>query len=123
MNICPHCKFLGIKSWKKLNATKAFPVKCPKCKKLSFLPAWWHMGSILSMEVLLWGSILLALTMHSWLVLLIFPLGVGFIFVAGRKLLLVPTTKQEVAAERKLTLILLCLFSLIIFILKYIISG
>ena len=123
MNICPHCKFLGIKSWKKLNATKAFPVKCPKCKKLSFLPAWWHMGSILSMEVLFWGGIILALIMHSWLALLIFPSGVGFIFLAGNKLLLVPTTKQKVIAERKLILILVCLFSLIIFISNYIISG
>jgi len=123
MNECPHCSFLGIKSWKKLNATKAFPAKCPNCKGLSFLPAWWHMGSILSMEVLFWGSLILALVMSSWLILLFFPLGVAFIFVAGNKLILVPTTKDKVTSERKLILGMACLFFLTIFVSNYIVNS
>jgi len=115
MNQCPHCKSLSIKTWKKINATKAFPAKCSKCEELSFLPAWWHVGSMLSFETLLWGSLIISLSLRSYFPLLLIPSAISFFIIAGKKLSLTPTHQHEVNAERKKSLILLSAFLLLVF--------
>lgn len=101
MNKCPHCDQPSIKTWKKVNATKAFPVKCAKFKQLSFLPAWWHFGSAISFEVVFWGSVIAALGLLSYFPLLLFPVVILVVFTGGKRLSLIPTNQREVRAERK----------------------
>jgi hypothetical protein len=120
MNECPHCKNPSIKTWKKLNATKAFPVKCAQCKQLSFLPAWWHLGSVLSFEVLFWGSILIELSLRSYFPLFLFPSAILLFVIGGKKLSLIPTNQHKMSVERKKLFILLSAFILLVFLLNLI---
>ena len=117
MNECPCCKKLAISTWKKVNATKAFPVKCPECNELSFLPSWWHIGSVLSMEIVLWGSIIIiAIVLKSWFALLIFPVTIAFFYLMSKKVSLVPVTAAQVKSERKLMFMVFLAITLSVFI-------
>lgn len=120
MNECPHCNNLSIRTWKKIGATKAFPASCPTCKQLSFLPHWWHLGSVISVEFLFWSSAILAITLKSWFALTLFPISILLLFIFGKKLVLKPTSKQSVKAERKLIFIVISSVLVLIFISSYI---
>jgi hypothetical protein len=119
LNICPHCEETTIRTWQKLNASGAFPTSCPKCDGLSFVTAWWRVGSVLSFEFLFWGSILLAISLQSWLALALFPVGVAFILSMGRKLSLIPTDKAKSWSAKKKSLLQFSLFLLVLFIWVY----
>ena len=116
MNECPYCKKLAISTWNKVNATKAFPVKCPECNKLSFLPAWWHIGSVLSTEIGLWGSIIVAIILKSWFALIVFPVTIAFFYHISKKVSLVSVTEAQMKSERKLMFMVLLAITLSVFI-------
>jgi len=103
-----------------MNATKAFPVRCAKCKQLSFLPAWWHWRSVISFEIIFWGSVLASLSLRSYFPLLLFPAAILMLITGGKKLSLIPTNQREVSTERKKALILLSAIILLIFLLNLI---
>jgi hypothetical protein len=80
MDTCPHCAALAITGWRKVNATSIRPARCPTCGGLSYVAGWYHVLASLLSEVLIWGSIVLAVVLHSWLVLLFLPLGLAVLF-------------------------------------------
>jgi hypothetical protein len=80
MNTCPHCSAPTISGWRKLNATSSHPARCSACGGLSFVSGWSHHIGTLFGEVAFWGSIVLALVLHSWYVLLLLPISIFIAF-------------------------------------------
>jgi hypothetical protein len=77
MFACPQCSQFGFTAWRKLNATSTFPARCSNCGGLAFVSGWAHLLSTLVCEVILWGSIIAALLLRSWLALALLPLGIA----------------------------------------------
>lgn len=80
METCPHCSAPTISRWRKANATSVRPARCSSCGGLSFIPGWYHALAAVLSEVSVWGSIVIALALHSWYPLLLLPLGLAAIF-------------------------------------------
>ncbi len=73
------------------------------------------MGSILSIELLFWVSIILAVVLNSGVGLIVFPLGVSLIVIEGKKIFLTPISEEKVLAEKTLMFSLVALFFILIF--------
>ena len=84
MHTCPNCGRESITGWEKTNSNRNFPKRCRKCGERYFISAWGLFPFILSFDFLLWGSIILALSIRSWYGLLVFPIGVvsGYLLLA-----------------------------------------
>ena len=76
MFACPECSRRVFSAWRKLNASSLFPARCPACGTLSFVSGWAHAFSTLGIETAFWGSVLLALTLHSWFAFVLLPVAV-----------------------------------------------
>jgi hypothetical protein len=62
--------------WRKLNASALFPVRCPSCSGLSTASLWEIAAIQLLGELLFWIVLVLALSLHAWIALVLFPLGI-----------------------------------------------
>ena len=84
MYACPSCGKESITGWEKTNSNKNFPKKCRKCGERYYISSWGLFPFILSFDFLLWGSIILALSVRSWFGLLLFPIGIlsGYVLLA-----------------------------------------
>lgn len=117
---CPHCAIASITGFRKLHATETFPVVCPNCGGLSFVSAWAHAASSVVMEVLLWGSIIIALVLKSWYALLILPVGlILWGVVIGHTFSLRPIERSGVMAARRKAVIHVVGAALVIGTLAY----
>jgi hypothetical protein len=102
MFACPHCGAKVIPMWRKVNATSVMPTGCRMCGGLSFVSGWAHFGTMLLFELLLWGSIVAAIFLKTWVTLLAFPIGLTAISV-GESLVfpLIPTKPGAVRRARR----------------------
>lgn len=75
---------------------------CPACHGLSYVSGWSHFtGSVLG-ETVLWGSVVAAVLLQSWLALLLAPVGlltVGWLLAQMSSLQ--PIEKEAVAKTRR----------------------
>jgi len=74
---------------------------------------------VLSFEFMFWASILLVLSLKSWLAFLVFPVGVLFIFTMGKNLSLIPTDKTKSWASKKKALLNFSVFLVVWFTWVY----
>lgn len=79
---CPHCQQATITAWGKMNASDIFPVRCSACAGFSYISAWAMGVMVLAVDVFFWGTIILALWLKSWLVLLAYPLSLWLVSLA-----------------------------------------
>lgn len=82
MPACPHCQQPTITSWRKVNASDVFPVRCSACVGFSYISAWARVSMVFVFEPLFWGTIVLAIWLKSWLALLVFPLSLWLVLLA-----------------------------------------
>ena len=102
MYSCPHCGKLSFGAWRKANATSNLPASCSRCGGLAFVSGWVHVTSHLVLEALLWGAIIAAIALKSWMALLIFPVGaVIALLVQNRVSSLKPIEMSAVVAARR----------------------
>jgi hypothetical protein len=102
MHACPSCGQQSVSAWRKFRASSTFPLSCSSCGQFSFVSGWAHAVSALVLEVLLWGSIVFALVVASWLGLLLFPAGVAILsIVIGYSFPLKQTQPSAVLAARR----------------------
>lgn len=100
MYSCPHCSAAKIPGWRKINATAARPARCPSCGGLSYISGWFHLLVALSVEVLFWGSIIVAIVVRSWYALVVVPIGGVALELLGRRAELRATDAAAVARAR-----------------------
>ena len=74
MTNCPSCKNSTISNWKKTGATSAFPKVCSGCGAKYYISGWWHFSSVLSFEVIFWGSIAVSIAIGSVYAFLLVPI-------------------------------------------------
>lgn len=101
MFACPTCGKATISFWGKVGASSTMPTSCRECMALATLPddVGWVSSALL--DVLLWGSIVLAIWLRTAYALLAFPaLAAGWGFYVGRFVRLLPITREQVAATR-----------------------
>lgn len=99
--------------------SRASPVPCrhPTPRAGS---AWAHAASSVVMEVLLWGSIIIALVLKSWYALLILPVGlILWGVVIGHTFSLRPIERSGVRAARRKAVIHVVGAALVIGTLAY----
>lgn len=101
MDSCPSCAEETIAWWDKASASDVFPRKCRSCGEPYYISSLGLVSFILSTEFLFWGSIALAVILESWLVLVLFPIGVviGF-FLIWRLAEIRTITRKEVRKAR-----------------------
>lgn len=78
---CPHCHEKAFSTWQKSAARDNRPAICNQCGDLSYCSLGAHGSAIVSHEMVLWGVIILALSVRSWWALLLYPILTGLIFV------------------------------------------
>lgn len=84
MDTCPHCSDSTISAWRKSRAFSIRPARCPSCGGLSYVSGWYHATATILNEVILWGGIIAAIALRSWLVLIIaLALLLGSLFLHG----------------------------------------
>ena len=100
--LCPTCHEPTIGPWRKFQASDQRPAVCRKCRGLSYVSVWAHVGVAFGIEILLWTAIILALALKSWWALLFFPAGlVAMVAVVGRFFPLKVTDRERVAQARR----------------------
>jgi hypothetical protein len=77
----------------------------------------------LSLETLFWASSILAVTLQNGVVLALFPTGVLFLYVMGRRASLNPTDKKNVWSARKKALLQFFTFLVVLFSWLYFSGG
>ncbi len=102
MPACPHCQQPTITSWRKVNASDIFPVKCSSCGGYSHISAWAIGGMGLACEALFWSTIVLAIWLKSWLALLIFPLSLWLVSLAVGMAFNLKPIDIQIAKQRRL---------------------
>jgi hypothetical protein len=75
MYACPHCSALSISAWRKVGSSPLFPATCAACLGESVASGWGRAIVAVGGEVLIWGSLLLALALGSLYGLLLLPIG------------------------------------------------
>jgi uncharacterized membrane protein len=99
---CPVCAQTGFTRWCKCNASAVSPAACRHCGALARLDDRVHFAGTLASEIILWGSLVLALALRTWYALLLIPLGIaGWMLLVGRHARLTRIEANEVAAERR----------------------
>ena len=105
MDTCPHCSAATIPGWRKASAISARPVRCLSCKGLSYVSGWSHLFAAVLLEVVLWGSIIVAIVLHSWYALLLMPIGFVGLTLVGRSAALHPTDASAVTRARIVSIV------------------
>lgn len=99
---CPHCHELTFSTWRKSSATSVRPMKCSKCHQLSYCSSWAHASIIFTHEFVFWVVILIALTLRSLWVLLLYPIIITLLFILNYQYFpLKETTLKQVAVAKK----------------------
>lgn len=102
MYSCPHCGKLSFGARRKANAPSNLPASCSRCGGLAFVSGWIHVTSYFVLEALLWGAIIGAIALKSWMALLIFPIGaVIALLIQNRVSTLKPIDLPAVVAARR----------------------
>jgi hypothetical protein len=78
---------------------------------------------MLSLESLFWGSSILAVTLNNWVALALFPAGILFLYVMGRRASLNPTDKKKVWSARRKALLQFSAFLVVLFSWVYFSGG
>ena len=98
---CPHCQQTTITNWRKVNASDVFPVRCSACAGYSHISAWAVGAMGLTCEALLWSTVVLAVWLKSWLVLLIFPLAFWLVALVVGLLFNLKPIDIQIAKKRR----------------------
>lgn len=95
-------------------ATSTRPARCYECGGLSFVSSWPHFLSGILFEVILWGSIALAILLSTWKALLLIPVGIlALLGLESINRNLNPINQLQVSrARRQLLFFRVLLFSL-----------
>jgi hypothetical protein len=79
---CPQCSQPVFSAWRKLNASRLFPARCPSCGTHTFVSGWAHAFIAIAVEVAFWGTVVLAIYLHNWFALALFPVAILAISLA-----------------------------------------
>ncbi|MDZ7869371.1 MAG: hypothetical protein U5L02_09280 [Rheinheimera sp.] len=100
MYSCPHCADQTISGWRKASSSPFSPARCSVCGGESAASGWSRAVAAIGGEVLLWGSIILALYIGSPCGLLALPLGL-FAMTAALNWMFPLVAIAELSAARK----------------------
>jgi hypothetical protein len=80
---CPQCSQPVFSAWRKLNASRLFPARCPVLRhSLRLCQVGLTRFIAIAVEVAFWGTVVLAIYLHNWFALALFPVAILAISLA-----------------------------------------